>query len=98
MTYAAVVTARADTTVTAKVRLALEKKAAVVIPTVTEGTDQRVRQVCNLMLSDPVPQPAVDMVLIMLDLTGGVTVTAPTDAQIDTAVDTIWGRLVGLVS
>jgi hypothetical protein len=99
MTYAAVITANADAAVTGRVKLALEKKAAVQIVNLVSSGDQRERRVCNSILDENgVPRQYVDMVLIMLDLTGGVTVTSPTDAQIDTAVDTLWARMIALVA
>lgn len=97
MSYAAVATARADTALITKIALALTKEAAIRIVDLTVGGDQRERQVCNLIAAGP-PEWMVDMVLLLLDMTGGVTVGNPTDAQIDTAIDTLWARLVALVA
>lgn len=99
MTYAAIITAAADAAVTGRVKLALEKKAAVQIVNLVNTSDQRERRVCNSILDENgVPRQYTEMVLIMLDLTGGVTVTSPTDAQIDTAVNALWDRFISLVA
>lgn len=97
MTYAAVVTAKADATITGRVRLALEKKAAVQIVNLVNSGDQRERTLCQRVLSDGgVPQPHVDMTLLMVDIAGQLGTV--TDAQIDSAVDSLWARMIALVA
>lgn len=97
MAYSNVITAQADATLTAKVKLALQKKSAVQIVNLVNAGDQRERAVCNRMLSDAgVPKPAVDVVLIMMDISG--TLATATDAQIDASVDSVWARMVALVA
>jgi hypothetical protein len=97
MTYAAVATAKADTATVGQAKLALEKKAAVQIVNLVSSGDQRERALCQRVLSDAgVPVPISDLVLLMLDINGNLA--THTDAQVDTAVNDVWPRMIALVA
>lgn len=97
MSYADVATARADATVMARVELALQKKAAVIIAALVDSSDQRQRTLCQRIYSDAgVPAPYAEMVLLMLDING--VLATRTDAQMDTAIDQLWARMIALVA
>lgn len=96
MGYSAIATAQADGSTVNRVSLGLQRRAAVRISAVANNEDQRERAVCQLLFQS-VPTPWVTLILLQLD-TNGVDFTTVTDAQIDTAVTTAWGRLIGLVA
>ena len=95
MTYAQVITARADPTVADRVALALQRRGITRLSAVLNNEDQREKVACGLVVNGSVPTGWVTAVLLLLDSTAGVTVTAPTDPQVDTAVATAWSRLIG---
>jgi hypothetical protein len=98
MGYAQVSTAQQDTAVAGRVALGLQKRAATRIAAVLDNEDQRERRVCVDLFNSPSAE-WVTLVLLQLDSAGvNLAAASPTDAQIDTAVNTVWGRLVGLVS
>ena len=90
MSYAQVITAQATASITATVSLAIQRKLMVAINLLTDVNDQREKTLCLSGIT-AVPVGWVTAVLLVLDSTTGVV--APTDAQIDTAVDVVWNRI-----
>ena len=95
MSYAAVVTAQADTALTGRVALALRRRAYTRIDTVANTEDQRERNACIRTFGDSIPTAWTALVLLALDQAG--TLASATDAQLDTAVNAVWTR-IGLAS
>ena len=95
MTYAAVVTAQADNTLTGRIALSLRRRAYARIDTVANTEDQRERQACVRVFADAIPTSWTSLVLLALDQAGALA--SATDAQIDTAVNAVWAR-IGLAS
>ena len=95
MTYAAVVTAQADASLTGRVALGLRRRAYARIDTVANTEDQRERNACVRTFGDSIPTAWTALVLLALDQAGNLATA--TDAQIDTAVNAVWTR-IGLAS
>ena len=91
MSYATVATAAASATLTERIELALRGKAYARIDNVANTADQREYRACNTMFAGSAPASWVDMVLLRLDVNG--TLATATDAEIDTAVTTVWTRI-----
>lgn len=91
MSYATVTTAVANTALTDKVTLGLRRKAYNRIDNVANLEDQRELQACIRMFTDTAPTGWVVMVLLIMDATA--TLATATDAEIDTAVTTVWNRI-----
>lgn len=91
MTYAAVDTAsrtvRADGDRLGVIGVGLLKKAAVTINASTDRNDTDARA-ARAIIDGTAPAAWTTMVLYLLDTSGQLT--APTDAQVDTAVNTAW--------
>ena len=95
MSYAAVVTAQADSALTGRVALALRRRAYTRIDTVANTEDQRERNACVRVFADSIPTAWTALVLLALDQAGNLATA--TDAQLDTAVNAVWTR-IGLAS
>lgn len=95
MTYAAVVTAQADTALTGRVALALRRRAYTRIDTISNDADQREYKASVRTFGDSIPTAWTALVLLALDQAGNLATA--TDAQLDTAVNAVWTR-IGLAS
>jgi hypothetical protein len=96
VTYAAVDTAAKAVDIAGGVRgvigVALLKKAAVRLPAIVSTDDQREYAVCRSVIEGTMPSSWVTMVFEVLDING--TLAAPTDTQVDTAVNTAWAYYI----
>lgn len=75
-----------------RVGIGLLRKAATRLPEIANSEDQRERAACKRVLDGETPDSWVTAVLIVLDLTGNLA--NPSDAQVDTAVNTAWTYII----
>lgn len=91
MTYAAVVTAQADNTLTGRIALSLRRRAYLRVDNVANADDQRERSACSRAVGDAIPTSWTALVLLALDQAGNLATA--TDAELDTAVTAVWNRI-----
>ena len=91
MSYTTATTALADATLISKVNLAIRKIAYTRIDKVANGEDQRELAVCKQLFANILPEAWSILVILALDDSGALT--APSDDQIDSAVNVTWDKI-----
>ena len=96
MSYTAIDTAagatRAPGDLLGRIEVAMVKKAGLRAAAIVDGEDQREFSVCRAILDGTGPESWVTIVLVVLDTSGQLA--NPTDAQLDTAVNTSWAYFI----